>query len=241
MTRLVVLTFFGDLRLGEAELHHLPHGRPVESPAVMTVPLVALAALSALGGLVGVPEALGGSNRFHGWLAGLASAHGGAVAEAHAASHAGPFGEQSEYLAMGFTMALVLASAGLAWVLYSRRLPDLSARSARLLEGRGLEGGLAAVLYRAINAKYYVDELYDRVIVRPIRYGSRDYLWPFDKWVIDGAVNGIADVVKAGAAILAFLQNGNVKRYLVGMAFGVVVLVLLLTLALPALATGGGL
>jgi NADH-quinone oxidoreductase subunit L len=233
MTRLVVVTFFGKLRLSEEELHHLPGHRVHESPQVMTIPLFILAVLSLVAGVIGVPHLLGEPlhlhNYFHEWLAPLLNeGHGG-----HGASHA----ILSEPAAMGIAILTMIVSSGLAVYLYSGdRLARQSEKSDLYLSGPEA-GGFMGSLYRMINAKYYIDEIYDATVVRLVRYGSRDYLWPFDKWAVDRAVNIAGDVVKAIGGVLGFLQNGNVKRYLLGMAVGVALIIIFVVFAAPALAS----
>jgi len=223
-----VVTFFGKLRLTEHEIHHLPFGRVTESPTVMTFPLVVLAALAAIGGFLGVPEALGGHNMFHHWLEPV-------VGAGHVAGHgeAEPF--IGEYAAMGITIVGMLLSTGFAWWYYSNKYDEAAKTSEVYLSGPEA-GGFTGALYRLINAKYNVDEIYDATVVRLVRYGSRDYLWPFDKFVIDGAVNIAADVVKAVGGILGWIQNGNVKRYMLAMAMGVALVIIFLVIISPALA-----
>jgi NADH-quinone oxidoreductase subunit L len=231
MTRLVVLVFFGEPRLTEAEQHHLPGGRIKDPGSAITTPLIILAVLSIAGGWIGIPAALGGGSHFHHFLEpALAAGDAGAGAGHH------PF--IGEYAAMGITLVVVLGSAALAWWIYSTRLAAVTARSALYLSGPEA-GGLAGALYRIVNRKYAVDEIYDALVVRPVRYGSRDYLWPFDKWVVDGAVNIAAEVTLVAGAILGWVQNGNVKRYLVGMAVGVALVIAFLVIAAPLI--GGAL
>jgi NADH-quinone oxidoreductase subunit L len=233
MTRLVIVTFFGELRLSEEELHHMPGHDVHESPQTMTIPLVILAILSVVGGWIGINEGFGGGNQLHHWLApvvGAAAAHAPAHGEeAVAAAHG-----MSVWLGGGIAVAVAAVGAALAYSVYVMNRSAAVARSELFLSGPDT-GGFAGDVYRLVNAKYKVDEIYDALIVRPIHHGSRDILWPFDKWVVDGAVNMVADVVKAVGGILGFVQNGNVKRYLVGMAFGVAVVIVVLVVLAPAL------
>ena len=232
MTRLVVITFFGESRLTEHEKHHLPYGRVTESPTTMTLPLILLAVLSVIGGFVGVPEALGGHNLFHHWLEPVVGGHGAG----HGAEHfLSSLGHSAEYVAMGVTVGGMLASVALAYYLYNPNRYAGTAEKAELYLAGG--GGFVGELYRIINNKYYVDEIYDRTVVWLVHYGSRDALWPFDKWIIDGMVNIFAESAKAVGGILGWLQNGNVKRYLLGMAVGVILVIIFLVLAAPALAS----
>ena len=82
MFRLVYMTFFGESRVSHEAEHHLH-----ESPPSMTVPLMILAALSVVGGWIGVPAVLGGSDRFAQFLEPVIARHAEAAGEAHALSH----------------------------------------------------------------------------------------------------------------------------------------------------------
>jgi NADH-quinone oxidoreductase subunit L len=76
--------------------------------------------------------------------------------------------------------------------------------------------------YQVLLNKYYVDELYDAVIVEPIRRGSF-WLWRiFDDFVIDGSVNGVASVVRVGSLVLRRVQTGYVMNYVLSFILGVV-------------------
>jgi NADH-quinone oxidoreductase subunit L len=82
-----------------------------------------------------------------------------------------------------------------------------------------------AAAYRLLLHKYYVDELYDAAIVRPIHAVSREGLWRgFDVKVIDGAVNGAGALVDAGAWTLRRVQTGSVRAYAGSILFGVVLI-----------------
>jgi len=179
MFRLIYLTFFGASRV-EHEVEHHIH----ESPPTMTVPLVMLAFFSATAGFLGVPAALGGSNRFEHFLAPV-FARGGEAAEAGA--HAAAAHDPMEYA----LMALSIAAAVAGWFL------------ARRAYGRAAEGyaepiaAAAPPLYQALFNKYWVDELYDMVFTgrrklgawRLGALGAGDAMWKFDAGVIDGGVN----------------------------------------------------
>jgi len=218
----------------------------------MTVPLVVLAALSVVGGLIGIPASLslGHDLNFLGrWLApalaSVGAAHGQAPgSQAHASeTHAAPAHHEIpplEYAAMGVSLAVALTGIGLAWLLYRRRT-ELAAALARAL----------GPLHRLLYHKYFVDELYDAAVVRPLLGWCRAGRW-FDVWVVDFAVNGVRHVTVllsfvsaawdkyfidlllvngAGYAVrtLAWmsrrLQTGVVQSYAMAMVFGVLVFV----------------
>jgi NADH-quinone oxidoreductase subunit L len=234
MMRLVVLTFHGTNRASQEVRHHIH-----ESPLTMTLPLVALAVLSVVGGWVGWPAFLGGSNHFEHWLAPVfadgghgaaAAAHHGGEALAHgaaaahgAADHAAGHGHVA--LERG------LAAASLAWGLLGLSLGYLvySRRTKVADTMRDLAGGWP---YRILLNKYYVDEAYDGAIIRPGFRLSRTVLWKgIDAGVIDGLlVNGSALVVAVVGSLLRLLQNGLVRFYAWSFTVGVAVFVVYLSL-----------
>ncbi len=184
MFRQVFMTFFGELRADHEVAHHVH-----ESPRAMTMPLVILAAGSLLVGFLGVPEFLGGSNRFEAWLEPV-FAHGHEMA-AHATHDAG-----LEWTLMLISVAVAGTGFLLAYLLYYRRAasPDAIAEVA---------GG---VPYRVLYNKYYVDELYWAVVVRGTLLLSRIGAW-FDANIIDGIVNGTARVTVAISWLEGFFDN----------------------------------
>ncbi|MBI3782379.1 MAG: NADH-quinone oxidoreductase subunit L [Deltaproteobacteria bacterium] len=199
MFRLVFMTFWGECRADEHTKHHIH-----ESPATMTVPLVLLAVLSIVGGYVGLPEMWAWGNRFDAFLAPVfAAAQGG-----------------EHHMEMGLEYALMAASVGvavggiaLAYVLYVAR-PELPGQIA----------DQAAGAYDLISNKYYVDELYDAVLVQPALKLS-NLLWRVvDVGIVDGIVNGSARVVGASSSFWRRWQTGNVEHYAVSMLFGAVLI-----------------
>lgn len=236
MFRQVFMTFFGETRADHEVAHHIH-----ESPSSMTMPLVILAAGSLVVGFLGVPEFLGGANRFEAWLEPV-FAHGHELAaSAHeAAAHAG-HGAGLEWTLMLASVAVATSGFLIAYLLYYRRTasPDAIADVA---------GGLP---YRILYDKYYVDELYWAIFGRGTLLLSSIFAW-FDAMIIDGIVNGVARltvllsyldglfdsyVVDAIVNLLANwtydlgarlrrLQTGNINAYLY-VIVGTVTLVLL--------------
>ena len=155
---------------GQHAVAHVPpvdahgHGEPHESPWVMVVPLILLAVLSVIGGYVGVPAALHGSNEIEHFLAPVMPA---ITAEAAGAGHGNAHPEQEQTQAgeegsleltlTGVSVAVALAGLGLAWFLYIKRR-DLPAKIADSLGG----------LYTTVMNKYYVDEIYGAAIIGPL-------------------------------------------------------------------------
>ncbi len=180
MFRMVTLTFFGKCRADEHTKHHLH-----ESPATMTIPLIVLAALSVAGGFLGVPEALGHlvgwhhSNLFEHWLAPSFVLPKAPVFASHAV----------EYGLMLLSLAVATAGCVIGYTLYSKRT-DIPAALAAKFPG----------LHRAMQNKFYVDEIYEAVFVNNL-LRLNDFLAMFDLKVVDGAVNLTGFLTKVGAYI----------------------------------------
>jgi NADH-quinone oxidoreductase subunit L len=208
MFRAVFLTFFGESRL-TPELARHAH----ESPAVMTTPLLILALLSIGGGLVGVPDtllnALGrlvgaakplpGGELFAEWLRPVVGA--GAAEHETAGLEIG---------LMAVSVGVALLGIFLAYVLY-RRNPAWPAKIVAALPR----------LHRLVWNKYYVDEINDAVVVRPLKRASANFLWQFvDAAVIDGLVNGAGSTAKAGGGLLTKMQTGKIYAYALSILLG---------------------
>jgi NADH-quinone oxidoreductase subunit L len=196
MFRQLFMVFHGDCR---ADAHAKTHLH--ESPGVMTLPLIVLAIGSIFAGWLGAPEYLWGS-RWEGWLEGVFGAP-----ESH---HGSPGAEITVTLV---TLAIVAAGIYLAYAQYGRADGKVAARA---------EGG---ALYRLSLNKFYVDEIYDAVFVKPFTAGSRFLAQVFDPSVIDGTVNGIAAAARGASAVWAGLQTGNVQHYLAAFLIGVLALI----------------
>ena len=196
--RLVFSVFHGRSRVSKEAARHLH-----ESPAVITVPLVALAILSLTAGWVGIPAE--GLNAIDPFLAPVLAAH---EAAGHAADHA------MEYLLMAVSVLVAAGGIGLAYVFYVRA-PALPARVA----------AAAAGLYRLSFNKWYVDELYDAIIVRPTVALAHGLWRGVDVFIIDGAVNGVGRVTQAWGTLLRVMQTGQLQHYALFMALGAVLMV----------------
>jgi NADH-quinone oxidoreductase subunit L len=194
MFRLVFLVFFGERR-AEGSNHH---GHLHDAPPAMAVALIVLAAGSVLAGYAG----LGG--RFERFLEpSFASA---AISEA--GDSAG-----SELTLMGVSTVVALVGISVAFFVFLKRR-----QLADLLASR------FSGLYRVLQNKYYVDEIYDATIVQPVRIVSEEGLWRgIDVRVVDGAVNGVAVIVAGAAQLLRRAQSGSVRTYAASLFFGVVI------------------
>jgi NADH-quinone oxidoreductase subunit L len=213
MFRLYVLAFRGPSRLSHEAEHHLH-----ESPPAMIVPLVVLAGLSVVGGWVGLPFQQGG-HLLERWLRPVfeASPVSEALGEhAAAGAHATPAaGVGLEWSLIVISVAAALAGIALAFRAYLSR-PE----TATTLQQR------FAGVHRTLLHKYWVDELYDAAVVKPI-YRLSQRLWSFwDEKIVDGAVNGVAAVIEGASVVLRLFQTGFVGTYALFITLGVAALIL---------------
>jgi NADH-quinone oxidoreductase subunit L len=214
MFRAVYLTFYGGRRYSDEAAHHLH-----ESPRVMTVPLIILAAGSVLAGFVGVPVVLGGGNWFHHYLqpaigpivrAGAPGMHGEAAA--HAAEH-GSAG-------LEFALMALSVAVGVAGILFARHL---------YIKNTALPGRIAERakgLYRLVYNKYFVDEAYEASIVRPGYKLSNSFLFRvIDVAIIDGIVNGVGIAARLLGSTVRLFQTGVVRTYALIFLLGLIYLI----------------
>jgi NADH-quinone oxidoreductase subunit L len=219
MFRLVFLVFHGPRRAQPAQAAgpHSPaagsaghggapgeHGGALhDAPPAMAAPLLVLAAGSVLAGYVGLPALLGGSDRFARFLE--PSFAGGLAVE-------GAGAERLEGILMIVSALTALAGIGLAFRFFLR-----SREAADKLAER------FAGLHRLLLRKYYVDEVYDAALVQPVRIVSEALLWKtIDARIIDGAVNGVGNVVSGWSLLLGRLQTGSVRVYAAALFLGTV-------------------
>ena len=200
MTRLMLYTFHGPNRTGEREREHLH-----EAPPVMTGPLVVLGVLTVIGGALNIPELFGGNASLEHWLepvTSLARRLQPAVELAHRTEWA---------LVVGAVLVATLGIVGAFRLLKPEALVP-----ARLAPP---ETGLGRLLWK----KWYVDELYDALIVRPVMWLSREVLWKIvDQRIVDGLlVNGTAKAARAAGWLGSQLQTGEVGAYVVLFVLGV--------------------
>ena len=198
MFRQLFMVFHGQCRAEEHVKAHIH-----ESPGVMTVPLMILAFGSIFAGWLGAPEYLWHAP-WEDWLRPVF----GAVHEAHHGSLT------DEIYLMLLTVAIAAVGIFIAYWAYGRRA-TLAQRAASLAGGAP---------YRLLLNKYYVDELYDRVLVRPFTAASGWLAQIFDPAVIDGAVNGIAGSARGLSAKWRAMQTGDVQHYLIAFVAGALAL-----------------
>jgi NADH-quinone oxidoreductase subunit L len=199
--RLIYLTFHGESRLDPEVARHVH-----ESPRVMTIPLMLLAVLSLVGGWVGIPHLFTPLDEF---LEPVFSRY------THLEIVPPDLSFGLELSFMGISVAIALLGIGVAYLMY--------------LKNPALPGILAARfagLYRLLYNKYYIDEIYNALIVRPIAVMSDLLFWRvIDMRLVDGAVNGVAALFGAIGQYLRRLQTGAVQAYALSLLLGAVVLI----------------
>jgi NADH-quinone oxidoreductase subunit L len=197
MFRLYATTFKGKFRGTHDQEHHLH-----ESPAAITIPLIVLAILSIIGGYIGIPAYMAeGAHKLNDFLAPIFAASHEHM-EAHEVSH------NTEWMLTGISTVLIVIVVVFAWVKFTKK-PDLQ-------EATGFG--------KVLQNKWYVDELYDRIIVKPLAWlGS--FLNNFiEKKVVDGLVNGVGRLVNYGSRQLRLLQSGQVGSYVLLMVLGMLII-----------------
>lgn len=197
MSRLVFVAFFKPAAKPELD----PHLH--ESPKVMTVPLMILAGLSAFAGLLNVPEFLNGHQWFSGFLS--ASVGGGLTAVHHGAN---------EWVLAGFALAASLAGIVIAAIMYFSNKWN-SEKLAKDYQP----------VYRLWLNKYYVDEFFEKHLIRPLQWISEKILWKgLDRKAIDGTINVTAGTIDMTGRILRIFQSGFVQTYGFFMLIGIVLI-----------------
>jgi NADH-quinone oxidoreductase subunit L len=232
---------------GHGDDHGHGGGHLHDAPPAMALALVILAVGSVAAGYVGVPHVLGGSNRIESFLeesfhpaghAAAATAHGrpsahgvsqtppaheAAAAQAQEAAHAAaavPAGEghsapadtRTEGILMAVSVGLALLGIGIAAYFFLANRPVADRVAATF-----------PMIHRTLLNKYWIDELYDRTIVQPLKWASDHVLWKVvDVWIIDGVVNGVGYFTRGSAAVLRMVQTGSVRAYAASLLLGVV-------------------
>ncbi len=213
MFRLLFMTFFGDYHGAQVDAHghgshthgtdDQGHGEPHESPMVMLVPLMILAVLSVVGGLVGI------GNRFEHFLEPVFGSGAATEAAGEAASRG------MELMLMGVSVTVAVLGFLLAYVLYVSK-PYLPQKIADGLNG----------FYTAVLNKYYIDELYAKLFVKPLIDGSTSILWQgVDRKIIDDTVNDAADGARHVSDEVRHMQSGNLRSYAGWIAAGSAVVI----------------
>ncbi len=194
MFRLYATTFLGQFRGTEEQAHHVH-----ESPISMTLPLIILAVLSAVGGAMGVPEILGGQH----WLGHHLSSIVGETSPLHL-SHT------TEWILMGSSVTIALVALLIAISKYSKKA----------------DGEAQTALGKFLYNKWLVDELYDKAIVQPLNRFAGFLKDVIEKNIIDGFVNGTGKLVQYGARQTRLIQSGQAGYYILFMVLSLVFLLL---------------
>jgi len=193
--RMIFMTFYGHARYNHEAVPHVH-----ESPTLMTAPLMILAVLSTIGGLIGIPRVF---NKIEEYLHPMFT-HGGAAVEEHGS--------------LGVEIGLMILSVGVAGLgiyiagqIYLKR-PQIA---------DNLSASLKPV-YQLLRKKYYVDEIYEALFVKPIHWLSESFLWKiFDVKIIDGLVNGSAKFFGSLSSVLRFTNTGVVQTYALSIIVGI--------------------
>ena len=193
------MTFLGKFRGTQEQEHHLH-----ESPKAITFPLIILAILAIAGGWVGIPEVF-----MHGghWLATFLEpifAGSNKIVTAHA-----PLAHSTEYALMAASVIGALVALVYAWNKFSKYQKTAAA-----------ETGIGKVL----ENKWYVDELYETIIVKPLLALAAFFNNVVEKKGIDGFVNGVGRAVNYGSRQMRLLQSGYVGIYVLLMVIGILIL-----------------
>jgi NADH-quinone oxidoreductase subunit L len=200
MLRMFFLTFYGNFRGTEKQKQHLH-----ESPAVITIPLIILACLSAFGGLLNLPHFTGNFAQFasHFFESVIPIEH----------EHLMDF--NTELMLMGIAIFIIISIILLTknWYITKNAIP---------LTDNKLIGW-----EKVLNNKLYIDEIYNSIIVEPIEYIADFWNNVVEKKWIDGIVNGSGYLVQWASSGLRTLQNGNIEYYLLYMTFGMIVIILI--------------
>ncbi|MEO8887169.1 MAG: NADH-quinone oxidoreductase subunit L [Mucilaginibacter sp.] len=199
MFRMMYLTFWGSFRGTHEQEHHVH-----ESPLSMTIPLIVLAILSAVGGMIGVPAVMGGHHELGAYLAPVFEQSQKILGEPE-------LGGNIEWTLMATSVVLALFAMGYAYIKYVKN-------SHVPVQDNEERGALANLSYH----KFYVDELYDAIIRKPLDKLSVFFYNIVEKLGIDGLVNGIAKTPVEASKGLRLLQTGNVGFYIFMMVVGII-------------------
>ncbi|MBI1922079.1 MAG: NADH-quinone oxidoreductase subunit L [Geobacter sp.] len=213
MFRLVFMTFFGECRITAKAKDHLH-----ESPLVITFPLMVLGLLAVVGGYIGLPKLIGDMfggipNYFEQWLEPIfAGSHEFTLQQlAHAEVH---HSHALEWGLMGASVVIAIVGISVAYTLYiaSPQIPKKFTDA-------------FPALHRAVYNKWYIDEIYDFLFVNPCK-ALGNFCWKgFDVLVVDGAVNGVASIVRGFSSVIKNLQTGYVHNYALSIVLGVVTII----------------
>lgn len=201
MFRLVFLTFTGEFRGTEEQKHHLH-----ESPSVITFPLIVLALLAVVGGFMGLPEVFHAKHFLKEFLNPVfaQATHVGEEMSAHEAN------SSTEIMLMAIASILAVVAIAIAYVMYVSRK--------RIPAKDGEQYGIGKIIYN----KYYVDEIYNALVVKPILVLSEIAHDVLDRTFVDGLVNWSGKFSLMAGAQVRKIQNGSIGFYLLFMVVSIV-------------------
>ena len=201
--RLFFLAFEGKPRF---DVHHL---RVHDAPASMLVPMWVLGILSVIGGWIGIPSALAGGDWFNKFLDPVFE---NAQAKMSSVFFLDP---TTEYFLIIVSVIFAVAGIYVVYIAYLKK-PQLSAKLRKSVGD----------FYDVLLNKYYIDEIYRAIIVKPFEYVSDRYLWRgFDEIIIDGSVNGTGKLVRFFGKMMRRIQTGFVQNYVLIFVIGIIVIV----------------
>jgi NADH-quinone oxidoreductase subunit L len=200
MFRLYFLTFKGTFRGTHEQEHHLH-----ESPKSMTIPLIVLAVLSVIGGWIGIPEILGGHHFLEEFLKPVF-----ADSTFRMTHH---LSESTEFTLMGVAVTVMAISMFYAYTVYVKN-KTLPADEEEELNP----------IHQLVYKKYWVDELYENVITKPLNVISEGLHKLVDNQIVDGIVNGIGSLVRWISQTIRLAQTGNIGFYVFVMVISIVLI-----------------
>lgn len=204
MFRLFFLTFFGDFRGNDIQKNHVH-----ESPKSMTVPLMILAGLSVVAGFIGFPHELGHALHIHHWLDGFLAAS--------VKMNEAEISLNTELLLMGVTVVLILGMILWARIVFiaNKQIPQEDDAPISLFK---------EIIYH----KYYIDEIYEAVVVKPLNRIAGLLYGFVERSGIDAMVNGIGSSVVNWSQLLRLTQTGSIGFYAIAMVLSMIGLILLM-------------
>ena len=197
MFRVLFVTFFGNFRGTHDQEHHLH-----ESPRSMTIPLIVLAILSTIGGFIGMPKAFNVPNYIEHFLSNSVRVEESTLSTG------------TEWALMGGTVALLAVV-----ILYAYNL--FVGKNTVPVEDKDMTG-----VPNLIYNKYFVDDIYNTVITKPVNAVSGFFNTFFETKIVDGLVNGVGKLTHRASSLLRLTQGGNVEGYFFAMVAFIVALLI---------------
>ncbi len=200
MFRLYFLTFHGKFRGTHEQEHHLH-----ESPPSMTIPLIVLAILSIVGGFVGIPAALHGTHYLQAFLSPVFEASSFRIV--HHLSH------ETEYILMAIATVIMIAAIYYAFTTYVKK------NTIPVEDDEALKPA-----HKLVYNKYWVDEIYEALITKPLNLLSEAFHKIIDNQLVDGIVNGVGSAVSWMSGTIRLAQTGNIGFYIFVMVISIVLI-----------------